>query len=45
MMRTIHLDFTRMVSDATSSLSTKELVAFESALGRVADEVTIRTGR
>jgi DNA-binding MarR family transcriptional regulator len=45
MMRTIHLDFTRMVSEATSSLSTKELVAFESALGRVADEVTIRTGR
>jgi DNA-binding MarR family transcriptional regulator len=45
MMRTIHLDFTRMVSEATSSLSKKELVAFESALGRVADEVTIRTGR
>jgi DNA-binding MarR family transcriptional regulator len=45
MMRSIHSDFTRMVSESTSSLTKEELIAFESALTRVADEVASRTGR
>jgi DNA-binding MarR family transcriptional regulator len=44
MMRSIHADFTRMVSESTSSLTEEELIAFESALTRVADEVGTRTG-
>ncbi|MGV8876325.1 MAG: MarR family winged helix-turn-helix transcriptional regulator [Rhodoglobus sp.] len=42
MMRAIHADFSRMVAESTSSLTVKELAAFESALSRVANEVMLR---
>jgi len=42
-MRDIHTDFNRMISESTSSLKAPELAAFESALLTVAEEVANRT--
>ena len=42
-MRDIHTDFNRMISESTSSLQAPELAAFESALLTVAEEVANRT--